>query len=88
MVHLLQPLDLTTNASLKKMEERTFNKYLSSSIMEALQEDPTGDVTTIKVDLRLSVLKPLHANVMKDAYQCFEFLKRREVILDEWRASW
>ena len=36
--------------------------------MEALKEGPTRDVTTIKVDLRLSVLKPVHANVMKEAY--------------------
>ena len=41
MTHLLQPLDLTTNASLKKIEKRTFSKYFSSSIMEALKQNPT-----------------------------------------------
>ena len=35
-------------------------KSFSSSIMEGLEEDPTRDVT--KVDLKLSVLKPLHAS--------------------------
>ena len=43
-------MDLTTNASLKKIEKGAFNKYFSSSIMEALKEDPTPNVTTIKVD--------------------------------------
>ena len=82
MTHLLQPLDLTTNASLKKIEKRTFSKYFSSSIMEALKQNPTRDVTTIKVDLRLSVLKLLYANVMKEAYQFFESLKGKEMILN------
>ena len=43
--------------------------------MEALKEDPTCDVTTIKIDLRLSVLKPLNATFMKEAHQFFESLK-------------
>ena len=55
--------------------------------MEALKEDPTRNVTTIKVELQLSVLKPLHAEVMKNAYQFFESLKGKEVILNGWRAA-
>ena len=30
MTHLLQPLDLTTNASVKKMEKRGFSDYFTS----------------------------------------------------------
>ena len=87
MIHLLQPLDLTANASLKKIVKRGFSKYFSSSIMKVLKEDPTRDVTTIKVDLRLSVLKALHANVMKEAYHFFESLKGKEVMWNGWRAA-
>ena len=47
--HLLQPLDLTTNASLKKIEKRAFSKYFSSSVMEALKEGPTRYVTIIPI---------------------------------------
>ena len=36
MTHLLQPLDLTTNASFKKFEKRAFSDYFTSCIMEAL----------------------------------------------------
>ena len=88
MTHLLQPLDPSTNASLKKIEKKGFSKYFSSSIMEAPKEDLTRDVTTIKVDSKLSVdLKPLHANVMKEAHQFFESLKGKEVILNGWRVA-
>ena len=55
MTNLLQPLDLTTNASLKKTDKIAFSKYFSSSIIEALKKDPIRDVATIKVELRLSV---------------------------------
>ena len=50
--------------------------------MEALKENSTRDVTTIKVDLRLSVLKLLHTDVMKEAYQVFDSSKIKEVILN------
>ena len=82
MAHLLQPFDLTANASLKIIQKRALSKRFVSSILEALKEDPTREVTTIKVDLRLSALKPLHANVMKEAEQFFKSLKGKEVILN------
>ena len=87
MTHLLQPLDLTTSDSLKKIEKRAFSKYLSSSIMEVLKKYPTRDFTTIYIDLRLSVLRPLHVKAMKKAYQFFESLKGKEVILNGWKAA-
>ena len=68
MTHLLQPLDLTTNASFKKFEKRAFSEDSTSGIMEVLQTDPVRDFTTVKVDLRLSTLKPHHARVMRDVY--------------------
>ena len=43
----MQPLDLTINASLKKMEKRDLGESFSSSIMKALKEDLTREVTTI-----------------------------------------
>ena len=47
MTHLMQPLDLTINASLKKMEKRDLGESFSSSIMKALKEDLTREVTEI-----------------------------------------
>ena len=66
MTHLLQPLDLTTNGSLKKFEKREFSEYFTSCIMKALEIEPDRDVASIEVDLRLSTLNPRHANVMME----------------------
>ena len=44
MTHLLQPLDLTTNASVKKMEKRAFSDYFTSTITEAMLQSPQRDV--------------------------------------------
>ena len=69
MTHLLQPLDLTTNASFKKFEKREFTEYFTSCIMKALEIEPDRDVASIEVDLRLSTLKPRHAKVMMELYE-------------------
>ena len=79
MTHLLQPLDLTNNASFKKFEKRTFS--------EALQTDPASDVTTVKVDLRLSTLKLPHARVMIDVYNYLRLEKGNNTIKAGWKAA-
>ena len=56
MTHLLQTLDLTTNRVVKKMEQCEFSDYFTNCITKALLADPKHDVTTIKVDLKLSTL--------------------------------
>ena len=86
MTHLLQPLDLTTNA-FKKLEKRSFSEYFSSSIMKELEADPSRDVTAIKVDLRVSALKPVHANLMKDIYEHFKTDKCKGIIQAGWKAA-
>ena len=52
MTRLLQPLDLTTNVSLRKCEKPAFTEYFTSCIMKALEIDPDRDVASIEVDLR------------------------------------
>ena len=56
MTHLLQTLDLTTNRVVKKMEQWEFSDYFTNCITKALLAGPKQDVTTIKVDLKLSTL--------------------------------
>ena len=87
MTHLLQPLDLTTNASFQKYEKRAFSETFTSCIMEVLTNDPDRDVTTIQVDLRLSTLKPRHAKVMTDIYQHLKSEKGKEIIKAGWKAA-
>ena len=64
MTHLLELLDLATNGSLKRFEKKAFGECFFSSILKELNNHPTCDVTKIKIDLRLSTLKPLHCEVM------------------------
>ena len=47
--------------------------------MEALINDPDWDATTIKVDPRLSTLKPRHAKVMTNMYQHHKSEKGKEI---------
>ena len=55
--------------------------------MEALQTDPARDVTTVKVDLRLSTLKPHHARVMRDVYNYLRSEKGKDIIKAGWKAA-
>ena len=47
MTHLLQPLDLKTNASVKKMKKRGFSDYFTTTITQEMLLNPQRDVTTI-----------------------------------------
>ena len=78
MTHLLEPLDLTTNASVKKMEKKCFSEYFTNAITKEMLRDPKRDKTTIEIDLRLSTLKPEHAKVMRKVY---EFLSQKKVVM-------
>ena len=86
LTHLLQPLDLTINGSFKKMEKAAFRDYFTNTITRELEIDPEKDVTTIKVDLTLSTLKPIHAMVMTKIYQHFN-KDGRETILNGWKVA-
>jgi len=85
MTHLLQPLDLTTNASFKKFEKRAFSEYFTSCIMKEI--DPDREVASIEVDLRLSTLKPRHAKVMIELYDHFQTEAGKKVIKAGWKAA-
>ena len=87
ITHLLQPLDLTTNASFKKYEKQASSKYFTLCIMEALKTDPDRDVVSIEVDLRLLTLKPYHAKVMTDLYHHLQSHKGKEIIKAGWKAA-
>ena len=80
MTHLLQPLDLTTNGSVNKMEKKCFSKYFTNAITKEILCDPKREVTTIEVDLPLSTLKPDHAKMMRKVYEFLQSEKGCDVI--------
>ena len=87
ITHLLRPLDLRTNASVKKMEEKCFSEYFTNAITKEMLRDPKRDVTTIEVDLRLSTLKPEHACVIRKVYEFLQSEKGCDVIKAGWREA-
>ena len=69
MTNLFQPLDLTVNRSFKAMMKRKFTEWYSKRISEELgKEIPLED---IDIKLQLSVLKPLHAKWLVEAFNFF-----------------
>ncbi len=85
LTHLLQPLDITTNGKIKKMERAAFSDYLTNAIMEYLSENPGADVTEIDIDLKLSTLKPKHLATLTRIYEFFKSDDGKRIILSGFR---
>ena len=69
MTHFFQPLDLTVNRVAKKHTRTSFVKYYSDCVTKQLESGKSLD--DIEVDLRLTVVKPLHAQWLVDMYNYF-----------------
>ena len=66
MTHLFQPLDLTINGEAKGFMKDKFTAWYSNEVKQQIELG--GDSTDVNVDLRLTVLKPLHAIWLVDLY--------------------
>ena len=74
MTHIFQPLDLTVNGSAKSFMKKKFTEWYSSEITKALDNDV--QLEDIEIKLRLSILKPLHAEWLVDLYNLFDIKPR------------
>ena len=63
----LQPLDITVNKFYKDTLKRQFEHWYSSQVEEEMKSGV--DVATVKVDLRLGTVKPIHAGWLMKAHQ-------------------
>ena len=59
MTHFFQPLDLTVNGAAKKLSTKAFVTHYSDTVLKQIESGKP--IEDIEVDLRLSVIKPLHA---------------------------
>ena len=75
----------TTNSTI--MDQREFSEYVMSCVSTVLTRDPAMDVTTIKLDTKLSTLKQMHAKTMGKVYKFFKTENCKKVILAGWKAS-
>ena len=66
MTNFLEPLDLTVNSYVKKFMRGKFNAWYSLQIGNQL--DAGKQLQAIDVPLRLSLLKPCHAESLVECY--------------------
>ena len=65
--------------------KRRFTEWYSKCI--AVQLDEGKEIEDVAVQLKLSVLKPLHANWIIDLFNYFTSEKGREIISTGWKAA-
>ena len=69
MTHFFQPLDLTVNRSAKQFMRKQFVMYYSEIVRHELENG--RNIDDIEVDLRLTAIKPLHAQWLVSMYNFF-----------------
>ena len=83
MTYFFQALDLTVNVAAKAYLKSKFTEWYSNSIAKQLDE---GEIIE-DVKLKLSILKPLHAEWIKDLYNHLTSEKNRTIISNGWKAA-
>ena len=85
MTNHLQPLDLTVNGYVKRFMRARFNSWYSSQPRRQL--DGGKQLQDIDVPLRLSILKPFHAEWLVDCYNHMTTTAGRNIILSGWKSA-
>ena len=86
MTQLLQPLDLSVNGAAKAYMKKRFTEWYSRCIIQELNSGKGVD--NIDIQLKMSVLKPLHANWINDIYNYFTAPEGKEIIANGWKAAY
>ena len=85
MTHFFQPLDLTVNREAKKFMKDQFTAWYSAQIHTQLDSGvPLDDVD---VDMRLSVLKPIHATWLVSMFNHLSSSEGRISIAKGWKKA-
>ena len=85
MTHFFQPLDLTVNREAKKFMKDQFTAWYSAQIHTQLDSGvPLDDVY---VDMRLSVLKPIHATWLVSMFNHLSSSEGRISIAKGWKKA-
>lgn len=85
MTHFFQPLDLTVNRAAKNLTKTEFISYYSRCIQQQL--DAGKLLEDVEVDLRLTIIKPLHAQWLVNIYKFFSTDEGRGIVTKGWKKS-
>ena len=85
MTHFFQPLDLTANGQAKKFCKNKFATWYSAEVQK--QVDSGINFEDVDVDLKLSVLKPIHATWLVELYNFFTSTEGKVYVLKGWEKA-
>lgn len=84
----LQPLDVSINGLFEVDLKQHFTSWYAKQVQPALEKHPSDVQAAVKSaqpDLRLSVVKPLHARWLINAVATVK--QRRKAIVERWKKS-
>jgi hypothetical protein len=85
LTHLLSPLDLTVNRTMKRFEQDAGAAYITSEVARCLNISPRID--DIKVNTSKPRVRELHAQTVSKAYTYFKTPQGRTNIMKGWVAA-
>lgn len=67
----LQPMDLSVNKPFKDRLKQSFQTWYASQIQQQVKQKPDS-ASLSPVDVCLTIMKPLHAQWLIEAFRCIE----------------
>ena len=78
-----QPLDLTVNRTCKAFFRKESQEWFTSQVQLQIENGVTPE--EVKVDTKISILKPLHAKWVRSFYDKMQ--SRPDIVLRRWKRS-
>ena len=85
MTHYFQPLDLTVNGAAKQFMKKKFVDWYAKKVISSI--DDGIPVEEIIIELKLSVMKPLHASWITLLYNYMTSAEGRSIAINGWRRA-
>ena len=85
MTHFFQPLDLIVNGQAKKFCKNKFTTWCSAEVPK--QVESGANFEDADVDLKLSVLKPIHTTCLVEMYNFLTSAQGRAHVLKGWEKA-
>ena len=66
---------------------QSHRKLINTCTRGTLKRNPQMDIADIRVDTRISVLRPLHAKVIMKSYMFFQSEYGKKIIVNGWKGA-